>query len=296
MSDLIVATLTSTTRTATVTALPARIRPAIVTALATPIRPAIVAAAMLLAACGPAPPGAIPECGPLGVCGYRVVERYPHDPEAFTQGLIYHGGYLYEGTGLNGESTLRQVELETGRVLQQVALDPQYFGEGITIFGDSLLQLTFMSGIGFIYDAEGFERRGEFSYPGEGWGLTHDSSRLIMSDGTAELRLLDPPTFNELERIEVTEAGAPVDRLNELEFIEGELYANVWQTDRIARISLQTGQVVGWIDLTGLLGSDRFAPGVDVLNGIAYDAEGGRLFVTGKRWPWLYEIELIPPD
>lgn len=254
----------------------------------------VAAAASAASACAAAAPAEIPDCGPAGVCGYRVVERYPHDPEAFTQGLVYRAGYLYEGTGLRGESTVRRVELESGRVLEQITLAPQYFGEGITIFGDRLHQLTFTAGVGFVYDSDGFALVDRFTYPGEGWGLTHDGSHLIMSDGTAELRLLDPHTYAELERIEVTDAGAPVDRLNELEYINGEVYANVWQTDRIARISLETGQVVAWIDLAGLLGSDRFAAGVDVLNGIAYDAEGGRLFVTGKRWPWLFEIELFP--
>lgn len=257
---------------------------------------ALALAVSLLAACAPAAPQGIGDCGPDGLCTYQVVNRYPHDPAAFTQGLAYADGYLYEGTGLRGESTLRRVELETGRVLQRIALDPEFFGEGIALLDDRIVQLTFTAGVGFVYQRESFALLDQFSYSGEGWGITHDGSRLIMSDGTAELRLLDPQNFGELDRIPVTDNGSPVERLNELEYIQGEVFANVWQTDRIARISLETGEVHSWIDLTGLLGADRFEPGVDVLNGIAYDADGSRLFVTGKRWPWLFEIALVPTE
>ncbi len=257
---------------------------------------ALFSAAGVLTACAPDAPAENPECGASGVCSYRVVQRYPHDPQAFTQGLVYEAGYLFEGTGLRGESTIRKVELETGRVLEQVPLDPQYFGEGIAVFGDRLLQLTFTAGVGFIYDLNGFALEGQFSYPGEGWGLTHDSRRLIMSDGTAELRLLDPQTYAEMGRVEVTDNGASIDRLNELEYVGGAVYANVWQTDRLARIDLETGQVTHWIDLEGLLGSDRLTIGIGVLNGIAYDEDGRRLFVTGKRWPWLFQIEPVPGE
>jgi glutamine cyclotransferase len=229
----------------------------------------------------------------LPVYGYRVVNVYPHDRQAFTQGLIWCDGFLYEGTGLHGASSLRKVRLETGRVVEQRSLDRQYFGEGITEWGGSLLQLTWNSQVGFIYDRAGLKARGTFRYPGEGWGLTHDQDRLIMSDGTAALRLLDPKTFRETGRMNVQSGGAPLAGLNELEFVRGEIFANVYGTDWIARISPQTGAVTGRIDLRGLLPeADRMIP-VDVLNGIAYDAGGNRLFVTGKLWPKLFEIELF---
>jgi glutamine cyclotransferase len=229
----------------------------------------------------------------LPVYGYRVVNVYPHDRQAFTQGLIWYDGFLYEGTGLHGASSLRKVRLETGRVVEQHALDRQYFGEGITEWGGRLLQLTWNSQKGFIYDRSGLKVRGTFRYPGEGWGLTHDRERLIMSDGTATLRFLDPQTLRETGRLNVQSGGAPLADLNELEFVRGEIFANVYRTDWIARISPQTGAVTGWIDLRGLLPeADRLIP-VDVLNGIAYDAGGKRLFVTGKLWPKLFEIELF---
>ena len=225
------------------------------------------------------------------VAGYRVVHVFPHDPEAFTQGLVYLDGVLYEGTGLNGRSTIRKVRLENGEVLQIQKLESQYFGEGITVFGGTLFELTWQSGIGFLYDRASFQRTGTFSYRGEGWGLTHDGHRLIMSDGSAYLRFLDPATQQELSRLQVTDGGHPVVYLNELEYVKGEVFANVWQTDRIARISPKTGRVTGWLDLKGLL-SARDAQAV--LNGIAYDAAGDRLFVTGKLWPKLFEIKVTP--
>lgn len=225
------------------------------------------------------------------IAGYRVVHVFPHDPQAFTQGLVYFDGFLYEGTGLNGRSTIRKVRLENGEVLQMQKLDAQYFGEGITVFGGTVFELTWQSGIGFLYDRASFQRKGTFSYRGEGWGLTHDGRRLIMSDGSAHLRFLDPATQKELSRLQVTDGGKPVVNLNELEYVKGEILANVWQTDRVARISPKTGRVAGWIDLKGLL-SARDAQGVDVLNGIAYDAAGDRLFVTGKLWPKLFEIQI----
>ena len=226
---------------------------------------------------------------------YRVVHTYPHDPAAFTQGLVFEDGLLYEGTGLYGQSSLRRVELETGKVLQRRELPAEYFGEGITVFGDRIIQLTWQSNLGFVYDKETFELLKEFSYPTEGWGITHDGTRLIMSDGTATLRFLDPETLQEIGRIDVSDDAGSVARLNELEYVQGEIYANVWQTDRIARISPQTGRVVGWIDLQGLLSAEDRARPVDVLNGIAYDAENDRLFVTGKWWPRLFEIDLVKP-
>jgi glutamine cyclotransferase len=233
----------------------------------------------------------------IPVYGYRVVNSYPHDPDAFIQGLVFEDGIFYEGTGRRGQSTLRQVEVETGQVLQAINLPAEVFGEGITIFGDRIIQLTWQARTGFIYDKPNFEFLDIFRYPTEGWGITHDGQRLIMSDGTSTLYLWDLDTLEEIGRIQVEANGQPVARLNELEYINGEIFANVWQTDRIARIDPGTGQVVGWIDLTGLLSpADRGQRTVDVLNGIAYDAENDRLFVTGKLWPRLYEIELVAPE
>jgi glutamine cyclotransferase len=229
------------------------------------------------------------------VSGYRVVHTYPHDPGAFTQGLVYRDGVLYEGTGLNGRSSIRKVKLENGEVLQMQPVDSQYFGEGIAVVNDTLYELTWQSGIGFLYDRATFKRKGTFTYRGEGWGLTYDGQRLIMSDGTPFLRFLDPATQKEVSRIEVKDGTMPVADLNELEFVKGEVLANVWQTDRIARISPKTGRVIGWIDLAGLL-TPRETREVEaaggVLNGIAYDASGDRLFVTGKLWPKLFEIKV----
>lgn len=224
--------------------------------------------------------------------GYEVVRSYPHDREAFTQGLIYRGGVLYEGTGLNGRSSIRKVKLETGEVLQSKAVEQQYFGEGISDWNGSLIELTWQSEIAFVYDINTFERTGSFTYKGEGWGLTHDGAHLIMSDGSAQLRFLDPATFNELRRITVHDANGPVTELNELEYVKGEIFANVWQTERIARIAPSDGRVTGWIDLSGLLPPAERG-GTDVMNGIAYDGAHDRLFVTGKLWPRIFEIKLI---
>ena len=224
---------------------------------------------------------------------YEVVNVYPHDRGAFTQGLVYFEGHLYEGTGRYGQSSLRKVELETGAVLQSRPLDPQYFGEGIAIFGERIYQLTWQSQVGFIYARETFAPLGQFSYPTEGWGLTHDGQQLIMSDGTATLHFLDPQTLAETGQVLVRANGIPVVRLNELEYINGEVFANIWQTDRIARIDPATGNVTGWIDLTGLLSPEDRDPPVDVLNGIAFDADAGRLFVTGKWWPRLFQVKLV---
>jgi glutaminyl-peptide cyclotransferase len=227
------------------------------------------------------------------VAGYRVVHVFPHDSQAFTQGLVYLDGVFYEGTGLNGRSTIRKVKIETGQVMQMQKLDSQYFGEGIAILNDTLFQLTWQSGIAFLYDRATFTRTGTFSYTGEGWGLTHDGRRLIMSDGTATLRFIDPASHKEISRLAVRDGGRPVLNLNELEYIKGEVFANVWQTDRIARISPKTGEVSGWIDLKGLLPASEQAPDA-VLNGIAYDAAGDRLFVTGKLWRKVFEIRIVP--
>ena len=226
---------------------------------------------------------------------YQVVNTYLHDPGAFTQGLVFVDGELYEGTGLNGQSSLRQVVLETGEVTRIHRVPDQFFGEGIAVFGDRIIQLTWRSHVGFVYDRQNFELLQQFTYPTEGWGLTHDGERLIMSDGTALLYFLDPETFAPLGSVEVRDQG-PVAALNELEYIDGQVYANIWGTDRIARIAPQTGKVMGWIDLQELLLPEDRRQRVDVLNGIAYDSAQKRLFVTGKWWPKLFEIELIPRE
>jgi glutaminyl-peptide cyclotransferase len=224
---------------------------------------------------------------------YDVINRFPHDPEAFTQGLVYCDGVFYESTGLNGESSLRKVRIETGEVLQRHAVDGRYFAEGLAAFGGELFQLTWVSGVGFVYDRDSFTPRRRFSYHGEGWGLTHDGTRFIMSDGTPTLRFLDPVTLKETGRVRVTDGGVPVDDLNELEYVGGRVYANVWLTDRIAIIDPASGHVTGWIDLTGLTPNGSSFTNA-VLNGIAYDAANDRLFVTGKLWPTVFEIRLVP--
>ena len=223
---------------------------------------------------------------------YQIVRRLPHDSGSFTQGLEIEGDVLYEGTGLEGHSRLRRLNIETGRLLQEVPLSPDLFGEGITVWRDRVVQLTWRSQIGFVYDARTLRLLRTFKYEGEGWGLTHSARELLMSDGSAHIRFLDPETLSERRRLLVTDRGVPIDRLNELEWVEGEVFANVWQTDWIARISPESGQVVGWIDLSGLLSPAERAR-TDVLNGIAYDAQHHRLFVTGKLWPALFEIRLI---
>lgn len=240
-------------------------------------------------------PATSPPAAGAPVYGYRVVRVYPHDPQAFTQGLIFRDGFLFESIGLNGHSSLRKVRLETGEVVQAHDLDAQHFAEGLTDWGGRLIQLTWQSGVGFLYDMATFKTTGTFAYAGEGWGLTHDGDRLILSDGSPILRFLDPATLRETGRVTVRDNGGPVYRLNELEFVRGEIYANVWHTDRIARISPQSGEVTGWIDLQGLLPeADRTSPEA-VLNGIAYDAGGDRLFVTGKLWPKLFEVRVPGP-
>ena len=223
---------------------------------------------------------------------YEVINTYPHDENAFTQGLVFKNGSLYESTGLYGYSTLRRVELTTGVTLQMHSLPAEFFGEGLTLFDDRLIQLTWMSKTGFVYDKYSFEVLHEFSYPTEGWGLTHNGSHLIMSDGTAKLHFLDPETFEEVRQIEVYGDGA-VTRLNELEYINGRIYANIWMEETIAIINPQTGYVEGWIDLSDLQNAEDQDPN-DVLNGIAYDKTADRLFVTGKRWSQLFEIQLVP--
>lgn len=223
---------------------------------------------------------------------YKVVHAYPHDTGAFTEGLFYLDGVLYESTGLNNHSTVRKVQLETGKVLQQQVVPPEYFGEGIVNWGSDIFQLTWKSQVGFVYDRATFATKRKFSYPGEGWALTKDASRIIMDDGTSTIRFLDPQTLQQTGKLNVTDHGQPVTQLNELEYIDGEIWANIWQTDRIARISTFTGNVVGWIDLKGLLTPAEKAS-ADVLNGIAYDPATKRIFVTGKNWPKLFEIKII---
>jgi glutamine cyclotransferase len=223
--------------------------------------------------------------------GFRIVHTYPHDRDAFTQGLVYHDGFLYEGTGLEGKSSLRKVDLTTGQVLQRVDLPHAYFGEGIVIWKDKVIQLTWRSRIGFVYELATFKQLRTFNYSREGWGITQDGKRLIMSDGSASLFFWNPETLEETGRLPVDDNGRPVSNLNELEYIHGEIYANVWQSDRIARISPATGHVISWIDLAPLRAELRTSRD-DVLNGIAYDVKQNRLFVTGKNWSKLFEIRL----
>ena len=228
----------------------------------------------------------------LPMYGYQIVRVYPHDPKAFTQGLQYIDGVLYEGTGQVGQSSIRKVELATGKVLQHRDVSAPHFGEGITVWKNDLIELTWQTHVAFVYDRATFQPKKQFTYPGEGWGLTQDAAGLIMSDGSDELRFLDPVTFAEKRRLKVTAAGAPLRNLNELEYVKGEIFANVWQTDYVARIAPDSGKVGAYLDLRGLLTPAERA-NTDVLNGIAYDAEHDRLFVTGKWWPKLFEIKLV---
>jgi glutamine cyclotransferase len=238
--------------------------------------------------------------GPVGpsakaaVYGYEVVNLFPHDSGSFTQGLIFHDGALIESAGQYGVSSLRRVELETGKVLKKVAVPPQYFAEGLTILNGRLYQLTWEHGKGFVYDAATFEKTGEFKYEGEGWGLATDGESLILSDGTSRLRFIAPDDFRVRRSVNVTDEGRPVRELNELEYVRGEVWANIWHDERIARIDPATGRVVGWVDLSGLLPQRERPSGEAVLNGIAFDEGGDRLFVTGKLWPKLFEIRIKP--
>lgn len=245
--------------------------------------------ALLLAVAGAAGAAAA-----QAVDSYQVVHSYPRDHNAFTQGLIYLDGHLYESTGLKGQSSLRMEDLETGKILQFSALPADYFGEGLTNWGSNLIQLTWQNHVALVYDRFSFRQIRTFPYAGEGWGLTEDGKDLILSDGSATLHFLDPATFREVRRITVKSAGKPVVKLNELEYIKGEIYANIWYSDRIARISPATGNVLGWVDLSGLLSPADRGSADAVLNGIAYDAQHDRLFVTGKLWPKIFEIRVIP--
>lgn len=225
---------------------------------------------------------------------YKIIHTYPHDSNAFTQGLVFVDGHLYESDGQYGKSVLRMDDLATGRSLQQIHLDSQYFAEGLTNWGSTLIQLTWQAHTAFVYDRFSFRRLKTLHYPWEGWGLTQDGKSLILSDGSADLHFLDPATLHELRHVTVKDHGRPVDQLNELEYIHGEIYSNVWHTNRIARISPATGQVLGWIDLAGLLPPGSVTDPEAVLNGIAWDPDHHRLYVTGKLWPKLYEIEVVP--
>lgn len=225
----------------------------------------------------------------------EIVESYPHDTAAFTQGLVFHQGRIVEGTGRYGESELREVALDSGAVLRSTRLSREYFGEGITILGDRVFQLTWRNGIGAVYDLDSFQVSGTFRYDGEGWGLTHDGTQLIMSDGSAQLRFLDPATFDVVKTLDVAGPNGPVTNLNELEFVRGEIWANVWYQDVIVRIDPDTGAVVGIIDISDVYPANlRYRE--DVANGIAWDAESEKIYITGKLWPRLYEIRLVPPE
>jgi glutamine cyclotransferase len=225
----------------------------------------------------------------------KIINNYPHDQNAFTQGLVFENNHLYEGTGLYGHSSLRKIQLETGTILQVRNLSDQYFGEGITIYQNKIMQLTWKNNIGFVYDKDDFHKIQEFHYPSDGWGITHDGEHLILSDGTSTLHFIDPETFEEVHQIQVFSNEGPVKNLNELEYVKGEIYANVWQTNLIALISPTTGQVTGWIDVTELQNIENNNPN-SIPNGIAYDHENDRLFVTGKLWSKIFEIELVLPD
>lgn len=223
-----------------------------------------------------------------------IVKTFPHDSNAFTEGLLYQDGFLYESTGRNGKSSIRKVALGTGKVVQQHDLDPKYFGEGIVTWNDRLIALTYKTEIGFVFDLGNFSPISDFHYSGEGWGMTKDDTRLFMSDGTSELRILDPATEAETGRIRVSCDGRPIKNINELEWIKGEIYANIWLTSVIVRINPRTGVVDGLVDVSNLLTLASQNQAVDVPNGIAYDAPGDRMFVTGKLWPFLYQITLAP--
>ncbi len=225
--------------------------------------------------------------------GYRVVNTYPHDPRAYCQGLVFDGGLLHESTGQYGKSSVRTAELETGKILRQQSLPPDLFGEGLALVGDRLIQLTWQEGVARIYDRSTLVHRDEFKYQGQGWGLAYDGTNLIQSDGTDTLHFRDPKSFKEVRHVQVTAEGEPVEKLNELEFVEGEIFANMWKSDYIARIDPLSGKVKGYVDLRGIFEYSVIPDDDAVLNGIAYDPAAKRLFVTGKLWPNLFEIELV---
>ena len=257
--------------------------------------PVSVAYLLPLAAAFAAVVGSLPARAPAApVSGYKVVAEFPHSTSSYTEGFFYRDGLFYEGTGLKGSSAILVIEPETGKVLQRRELPPQFFGEGIIDWGHEIYEWTWQSHICFVYDRFSLRPAGQFTYSGEGWGMTRTAPAIITSDGTATLRFRDPKTFQETRHIVVKDGGNPVEQLNELEYIKGEIYANIWHSDRIARISPRDGHVIGWIDLTGLLPASRRVNAESVLNGIAYDAKNDRLFVTGKQWPAVFEIRLVP--
>ena len=231
---------------------------------------------------------------PPTIYDYRIVKTYPHDNTAFTQGLEYRDGFLYEGTGISGMSSVRRVALATGQVIQKFDVPQPFFGEGITVLGQQIFELTYTTETGFVYDKSSLRVLRSFNYSGEGWGLTNDGKQLYMSDGSSQIRVWDPSSLKEVRRITVKDGSREIRDLNELEFVKGEIYANVWHEDRIARISPMDGKVLGWIDLTNILPKSEHPDPEAVLNGIAYDAAGDRLFVTGKLWPKIFEIRLVP--
>ncbi len=232
---------------------------------------------------------------PAPVYGYKIVARYPHATSSYTEGLFFLNGLFYEGTGLTGHSALLVTALETGKVLHEIDLPSEYFGEGIIDFGPSLYQWTWQTHICFLYDRATLKRTGQFSYSGEGWGMTRTAKEIVTSDGTATLRFRDPATFTQTRYIVVHEGPKAITQLNELEYVKGEIYANVWHSDRIARIDPKDGHILGWIDLTGILPAGQKIDAESVLNGIAYDSARDRLFVTGKQWPTIFEIKLTKP-
>jgi glutaminyl-peptide cyclotransferase len=250
---------------------------------------------LLALACGRSAVAPAPAPGPAPVAGYRVVASFPHDPQAFTQGLLFRNGHLYESTGLQGRSSVREVALETGAVVRRHDLAPEHFAEGLALLSGRLFQLTWKSERGFLYEADTLRPVGEFRYTGEGWGLTAsgDGRSLVLSNGTATLRFLDPVTFAVQRTLAVQDAGRSVPDLNELEWVKGEVWANVWLTERLVRIDPASGRVTGWVDLAGLPLPEHRTGNEDVLNGIAYDAAGDRLFVTGKLWSRVYELQLV---
>jgi glutamine cyclotransferase len=255
------------------------------------MRLAIISALLTVLACAPAGPLAA-QRKPAPVQSYKVIATFPHDTSSFTQGLVFASdGQMYESTGLQGESTLRRVDIATGKTLQRIDVPSQYFAEGLAMVGDELLQLTWQHKIGFVYDRATFKQKRTFAYKTEGWGIAYDgASRLVMSDGSDTLTFLDPKTFAPVKALKVQDAGRAVPNLNELEWIEGEIWANVWMTDRIARIAPNTGEVNAWVDLSTLFPASERRPPADVLNGIAYDKATRRIYITGKKWPRLYQI------
>jgi glutaminyl-peptide cyclotransferase len=249
--------------------------------------------AAALVACAAAGPDPAPQPSPQRL-RYEIVKVYPHDPAAYTQGLLWWEGSLYESTGQWGQSSLRRVDLETGKVLQKSDLDARLFGEGLALLGDKLYQLTWESGLGFVYDRASFRRLSTFTYATEGWGLAVLGTDLVMSDGSSILTVRDPETFAQMRRIRVADEDGPVGMLNELETIDGRIYANIYQSDRVVVIDPGSGRVEAEVDFSGLLPASDRRPSTDVLNGIAWDAKGKRLFITGKNWPRLFQIRLVP--